>query len=216
LPARQRARSIVIPNPMPTSIQANNPADKRVLVAVGRLTPQKGFDLLIDAFARIVGEFPDWRLIIWGEGPDRAALERQIARLGLAGAVQLPGTSASREAWVESAGVFVLSSRYEGFPNATAEAMGAGLPVIAFDCDYGPRDMIDDGETGLLVRPEDTEALAAAMRRMMDDFPLRESLGRAARQRAADFSPASVTRSWLKLIESEGKTTTSDHHVLKD
>lgn len=208
IPARQRARAIVIPNPMPTSILAHNPANTRALVAVGRLTQQKGFDLLIDAFARITGDFPDWRLIIWGEGPDRAALEQQIARLDLARAVRLPGTSANRESWLETAGVFVLSSRYEGFSNATAEAMGAGLPVIAFDCDYGPSDMIDDGETGLLVRPEDTEALAAAMRRMMEDVSLRERLGRAARQRAADFSPASVTHRWLKLIESAAKTST--------
>lgn len=200
LPAPQRARSVVIPNPMPVSAQA--PADKRILVAVGRLTRQKGFDLLIDAFASVAGNFPDWTLIIWGEGPDRAALEQQTARLGLAQAVRLPGNSASREDWLASAGVFVLSSRYEGFPNAAAEAMGAGLPVIAFDCDYGPADMIADDENGVLVPAGHTESLAAAMRRMMGDPALRMRLGQAARNSAASFSPASITTKWLQLIEN--------------
>ena len=200
LPHGQRARALVIPNPMLAPPVAPRIASSPTLVAVGRLTEQKGFDLLLNAFAEIADEAPDWRLVIFGEGRERAALEHRIDRLGLGGRAFLPGASATPGDWVAAADAFVLSSRYEGFANVLAEAMGSGLPVAAFDCDFGPADMVTDDVDGLLVPPEDTAALAAALRRLMSDAALRRRLGAAAAVGAARFDARQVNKSWIDLM----------------
>jgi len=200
LPRRQRIRALVIPNPMLAPPAAPRTASPPTLVAVGRLTEQKGFDLLLNAFAEIADEVPDWRLVIFGEGPDRAALEHQIERLRLGGRAFLPGASAAPGDWVAASDAFVLPSRYEGFPNVLAEALGSGLPVVAFDCDFGPADMITDNVDGLLVPPEDTAALAAALHRLMTDAALRRRLGAAAAAGAVRFDARQVNKSWIDLM----------------
>ena len=200
LPRGQRARALVIPNPMLAPRAAPRITSPPTLIAVGRLNEQKGFDLLLNAFAEIADEVPDWRLVIFGEGPARAVLEHQIGRLGLAGRALLPGASATPGDWVAAADAFVLSSRYEGFANVLAEAMASGLPVAAFDCDFGPADMITDNMDGLLVPPEDTAALAAALRRLMTNAALRRRLGAAAAAGAVRFDAREVNKSWIDLI----------------
>ena len=209
LPPGQRARALVIPNPMLAPRAAPRTASPPTLVAVGRLTEQKGFDLLLGAFAEIADQVPGWRLAIFGEGPARAALERQLDRLGLGRRAFLPGASATPGDWVAAADAFVLSSRYEGFPNVLAEAMGAGLPVAAFDCDFGPADMVTDDVDGLLVPPENTAALAAALRRLMTDATLRTRLGAAAAAGAARLDVRQVNQSWIDLIAKCAPPTTA-------
>ncbi|MBC9031373.1 glycosyltransferase family 4 protein [Sphingomonas sp. JC676] len=200
LPYTQRARAIVIPNPMlAPSAEPRSPAPP-TMIAVGRLNEQKGFDLLLDAFAGIADKVPDWRLVIFGEGPERASLERQVRQLGLAGRAFLPGASATPGAWITACDIFVLSSRYEGFPNVLAEAMGSGLAVVAFDCDYGPGEMITDNVDGLLVPPENIDSLAAAMLRLATDKNLCQRLGAAAAAGAYRFDLQRVNKSWIDLI----------------
>nr|WP_237392379.1 glycosyltransferase family 4 protein [Aurantiacibacter rhizosphaerae] len=186
----------VIPNPISGWQQTRQPADPPRIVAVGRLTEQKGFDVLLDAFARIGPAAAGWRLEIFGEGPQRADLEAQAARLGLNDQVQLMGNSPAPGGWVQNAELFVLSSRYEGFPNVLGEAMAAGLPAISTRCDFGPEEMIDHGQSGLLVPPEDPAALADAMRECIVDPALRERLGKQAAQDIAAFSSQRVLRQW--------------------
>jgi len=200
LPSAQRARAVVIPNPMLAPRPEPRTPAPPTMVAVGRLNEQKGFDLLLDSFAAISGQVADWRLVIFGDGPDRARLEQQIERLGLAGRVALPGASATPAAWIAACDLFVLSSRYEGFPNVLAEAMASGLPVVAFDCDFGPAEMITDDVDGLLVPSEDSGALAAAMLRLASDEPLRGRLGAAAASGVARFDSGEVNRRWIDLI----------------
>ncbi|MET0309782.1 MAG: glycosyltransferase family 4 protein [Sphingomonas sp.] len=200
LPYRQRARALVIPNPMIAPVPAPRAPAPPAIVAAGRLNEQKGFDLLLDAFAQIADRIPDWRLIIFGEGPDRAALERQVSRLGLVGRAFLPGASATPGAWIAACDIFVLSSRYEGFANVLAEAMSSGLAAVAFDCDFGPADMITDGVDGLLVPPESSSALAAALLRLANDKMLCQRLGMAAAAAAVRFDLHQVNRSWTDLI----------------
>ena len=201
-PPEQRARSWVIPN------EANLPAGlqpcrgKKTLTAVGRLVPQKGFDLLLDAFARISDAHADWTLVIWGEGPERARLEKKRDALGLRGRVHLPGVTRQPGLWVETADVFVLSSRYEGWGAVLLEAMAAGLPVVSFDCDYGPRDMITDGKDGLLVAPGDIDALSAALSRLLINESLRDRLAGAAKVSACRFSPERVMARWDEVVQS--------------
>ncbi len=195
-----RRRAIVIPNPITINPTGRADRPKFTLAATGRLTWQKGFDLLLDAFARIAERHPLWTLVIWGEGEERAALERQIRDRGLARRVTMPGNSRSPEEWVEQADAFVLSSRYEGFSNALGEAMAAGLAVAAFDCPYSPADMIRHGENGLLVANGDVAALATELDRLLGDGDLRLRLGRAARGIEERLRPSTIIARWEQVL----------------
>jgi glycosyltransferase involved in cell wall biosynthesis len=137
-PMKIRMRGRVIPNPVDLVPAASAQPGTGRLVAVGRLVHQKGFDLLLQAFARLAPDHPEWTLTVWGEGEQRATLEALCTRLGLTGRVQLPGLTARPGQWVEAADIFVLSSRYESFGNVITEAMVAGLPVIASTAAGGP------------------------------------------------------------------------------
>lgn len=195
-----RERGRVIPNPVELNPSFEPRRGSGRIVAVGRLVHQKGFDLLLEAFARMAPEHPQWTLTIWGEGDQRKPLEALVADLGLAGRVSLPGVTERPGQWTEMADVFVLSSRYEGFGNVIIEAMAAGLPLVAFDCPYGPGDIIRDGEDGLLVPPEDVDALAATLRRLIVDVDLRERLGTAARHNVRRFARDIVLAQWDALV----------------
>lgn len=196
--ARERAR--VIANPIEIKLLPHAIGATRCLAAAGRLTWQKGFDMLIDAFAEIADRHPDWMLVIWGEGEAREALEHQVARHGLETRIHLPGNSRSPAEWIRKSDAFVFSSRYEGFGNALGEAMAAGLPVVSFDCDYGPREMIRDGDNGILVPPNDIGGLAEALDRLLRDPDLRTRLGDAARSIADRYRPSAITALWDELL----------------
>ena len=195
-----RRRAVVVPNPITIGLPVQRERRYRILAATGRLTWQKGFDLLLDAFARIADRHPGWRLMIWGEGEGRADLERQIGEHDLSERVSLPGNSGSPDEWVEQADAFVLSSRYEGFSNALGEAMAAGLPVAAFDCRYSPAELIRHGEDGLLVADGDVTALAETLDRLLGDAALRDRLGRAARMTAERYRPEAVLAQWERVL----------------
>ena len=193
-------RATVIPNVVEAPAREARPHEGKVLVAAGRLDRQKGFDLLIAAFARIAGRFPEWRLVIWGEGQERAALEAQVRATGLVDRIALPGNSPRPVSWVEEADLFVMSSRYEGFGNVVVEAMQAGLPVVSYDCNFGPRDIIAHGEDGLLVKPESVSDLADSLARMMADPALRKRLATKARKTSQRFNRAAIVSLWDSLV----------------
>jgi glycosyltransferase involved in cell wall biosynthesis len=172
-----------------------------VIVAAGRLTPQKGFDRLIDAFAQIAGDHPAWRVRICGKGELRRRLERRVDRAGLTGRVELAGAVRDMGAAMAQASVFVLSSRSEGFPLILLEAMGKGLAPVAFDCRTGPADIIDDRRNGLLVPDGDVDALAAAMSEMMADEDLRRRCAAAARDTVREYDMATaIGPRWEALL----------------
>lgn len=195
----------VIPNPvtLPSAAQRSGTARRReaLIIAMGRLDRQKGFDLLLEAFARVVRQFPRWKLIVLGDGPQRSELEALAAQLGIADRATLPGTTADPHDVLRHAGLFVLSSRFEGFPNALLEAMAGGLPVISFDCPTGPRDIIRHEVDGLLVPPEDAPALAAAMARLMSDADLRRRLAARAPQVLDRFGVERVVDLWEDVLQ---------------
>lgn len=205
LPAALRSRAVVIPNPATVPADVTPcPGDGGRLVAVGRLDGQKGFDLLIAAFAATARAHPAATLTIFGEGPGRAALEEQAKACGIGDRVALPGVTGRAGAWIAQADIFALSSRYEGFPNALAEAAAAGLPCAAFDCPFGPRDILAGGAAGLLVPGGDVEALAGALRRLLADPDLRSRLGAAASEASARFSMAAILDQWDATIAACG------------
>jgi len=194
-----------IPNPIDTDAirkAASLPTsgrlpDKPFVLGVGRLVPQKGFDLLIKAFCRSKAA-SDHALVILGEGPERERLTRLIRDLRVEDKVRLPGSMASPPPYMRAARCFVLSSRWEGWPNVVMEAMACGCPVIAFECPYGPSEIVKDGESGVLVRPEDIDALAGALDRVVLNEDLRADLARRGRERVAKFDDAVVARRWLE------------------
>ena len=199
---RNPLKSGAIPEPRKEGV-------RRVLAA-GRLTAQKGFDLLIAAFSRVAATHPEWILIILGEGPERSPLAEQIAHLELTDRILLPGLSREPQALMRHADLFVLSSRYEGMPNALLEAMSAGCPCISFDCEAGPAELIDHGVNGWLVPPEDVSKLATALDLLMRDADLRLRLGAMAPRIEEQYSVDRVIGQWNALITSVIKNGPDD------
>lgn len=200
---------VVIPNPVELPLPVVQPEitpqtfidpDRRVILAVGRLNVQKGFDLLIAAFDRLAERFPIWDLVIVGEGPQRGALEAQRHALGRDERIHLPGRVGNIGAWYARADLFALSSRFEGFPNTLAEAMAHGLASVAFDCETGPRDIVRDGIDGVLVPSGDVAGLARALASLMGDDSPRAEMSVRAREVVAKFSMERVGVLWDGVV----------------
>jgi glycosyltransferase involved in cell wall biosynthesis len=198
--AGSRTRVVRIPNAVPELPGRVSNLDSKVAVAAGRLNRQKGFDLLVDAWATVARRHPDWILRIYGSGEDRGELRRRIEAHGLYNEVLLPGATAALGEALGEASVFVLSSRFEGFGLVIIEAMSKGLPVVAFDCPRGPGEIISNGVDGILVEPEDTEALADAVCALLDDDSLRRRLGSAALETARRYELDAVGAQWDALL----------------
>lgn len=201
-----RAKGRVIPNPVlpvpgaegPERVDGTRP--RRLAMTLGRLEKVKGHDLLIEAFACLASEFPDWDLAIHGEGAEREALGGCIRAHGLETRIFLAGATGHPGIRLREADLFVLPSRTEGFPNALAEAMACGLPVISFDCASGPGELIRDGVDGMLVPPADVPALARAMAHLMRAPLERARLAARAPEVLERFSLDRILGLWAEAI----------------
>ncbi len=205
-----RARQApVIPNSATWPLPVHSPAvapdsvcrpGRRILLCAGRLVGQKNFAFLIDVFGRLAARHPDWDLVILGKGPLHDALRSQVDAAGLDGRVFLPGLVGNLGAWYARSDLYVMTSRFEGFPNTLVEALAHGVPVISLDCDTGPRDIIRHGTDGLLIPMNDAQALHDGMNSVMGDDALRRKLaGRAAEARER-FSIERVAGMWEALF----------------
>ncbi len=191
----------VIAHPAP---QARRPFVRRrssVVVSLGRLAPQKRLDHLILAFAQVVKSRPEARLELYGEGPERVALEALVEEHGVAEHVTFKGQTDDARAAFASAHATVLSSMSEGFPLVLGEAMGVGTPFVAYDIRYGPSDAIRDGVDGYLVPPGDIAALAERIVELLSNRRKARSMGRRAREYTKRFSYRSISRSWVLVVE---------------
>lgn len=175
-------------------------ADKKWLVAMGRLVQQKNFSMLLSAFQRIADKHPDWQLLIFGEGELRSQLEAQRDKLCLGDRVLLPGITTNPFAIYERAELYVMSSLWEGLGVVLIEALACGLPVVSTDCPSGPREVVRDGIDGILVPNGDETALAEAMDLLMSDESKRKELSARAREAEERFSLAKITSEWERLI----------------
>lgn len=195
-----RCQKVVIPNPLSFTSDVKSDCLSHRVIAVGRLSRQKGFDMLLEAWCRIADSYPSWTLDIYGEGEEHDSLQSMIEG-GIRGVNIHPFDPDISPRLVES-GMFVLSSRFEGFGLVLIEAMECGLPVVAFDCKSGPGEIITDGVDGLLVRDSDVKALAAAMERLMDDQQFRRSLGKNAVRKASCYSVDDIMKKWKELYRT--------------
>ncbi|MFF5333669.1 glycosyltransferase family 4 protein [Streptomyces sp. NPDC013181] len=190
-----------LPNSIPAPVLPPADGGGRIVVAAGRLTPVKRFDLLIEAFAAVAAAHPDWTLRIYGRGEEKERLRALIDRLGLYDNVFLMGAVTPMEAeWVKGS-IGAVASAYESFGMTIVEAMSCGLPVVSTDCPYGPGEIVTSGEDGLLVPVGDREALAGALLRLVGDDELRRRMGRTARESARRYRPESVVAQAEGLFE---------------
>ena len=174
--------------------------EARRILAAGRLTAQKGFDLLLAAFGQIAEAHPDWTLRICGEGQLRDELDGLVAAAGLGERVELPGRCDLEEE-MANASVFALSSRFEGFPVVLLEAMSKGMAVVSFDCPTGPAELIDDHRNGILVPAEDVDAFAAGIRDLIQDEELRRRCATAAIETASAYTVEAIGQRWEALLD---------------
>ena len=173
---------------------------RNLLLAIGRLSSQKQFCLLIDNFHSLTNRYSDWDMVILGEGPLRSELEAQVREAGLGNRIFLPGRAGNVGDWYERANLYVLSSRFEGFPNSLLEAMSYGLPVVSFDCDTGPRDIIRHDVDGSLVAAQDKEGLTAALDRLMSNSTLRNRYAERAVEVRERFAIQRVADKWEEVF----------------
>ena len=196
-------QALVIPNPCSLcgiTLPAL-PREKEVL-AVGRLHPQKGFDRLLRAWAPLEKRFPDWRLTIVGEGPERQHLETLIQSYKL-DRVSLVGAQNHIERYYSRASLLAMTSRYEGLPLAMIEAMWCGTPCVSMNCPHGPEELIQKGG-GLLVENGDISAMTNALSMLMSDDGKRIALGQKAQRYAQNaFSETTILNQWLQLINDK-------------
>jgi GalNAc-alpha-(1->4)-GalNAc-alpha-(1->3)-diNAcBac-PP-undecaprenol alpha-1,4-N-acetyl-D-galactosaminyltransferase len=203
-PAERGYRTIVMPNPVTTPdpvVSTIRILPECSLIAIGRLHPQKGFDLLLRAFDRLQAQYPDWQLTILGEGPMRSELEDLRSQLQLTDRVHFPGLVTNVQEYLRQADLFVMPSRFEGFPMALCEAMACGLPVLAADCLSGPRDIVENGVNGILVETENVDALAAGLADLMSNPAKRQQLAQNAPQILDRFGVEQVMGIWAEAID---------------
>jgi glycosyltransferase involved in cell wall biosynthesis len=194
----------VIPNPISKQFlgvhESTGTLADHMVVAIGRMAPEKGFDRLLLAFAKCAHKHPDWTLRIVGEGAERQRLHAMAIDLGLESRIRLDTVTKEPERVLRDSNLFVLSSLYEGFPMVLLEAMACGLPVISFDCPSGPREMIRDGIDGVLVPPDDVEALAKAMDNLMGSQQERQRLAARAVEVSERFGLPCVMPMWNEVF----------------
>ncbi|MFF8842921.1 glycosyltransferase family 4 protein [Streptomyces sp. NPDC015127] len=194
-------RVLSIPNSVPEPPVPPSDGTGATVVAAGRLSAEKQYDVLIDAFAHVVAARPGWTLRIYGSGDQEDALRDRINALGLYNEIHLMGPHSPIEPEWAKAAIAVSTSRHESFGMTLVEAMRCGVPMVSTDCDYGPREIVEDGVDGLLVPVGDVTAVARALLRLIDDEELRAAMAAAALRNARRFDPDVVTKQYEDLFD---------------
>ena len=189
-------------NPLTFPLSDRSPLSAKRFIAAGRLEKQKDYPSMIHAWKKVAEHHPDWTLDIFGDGRQKDDIQKIISAENLDGKVRLMGRSSDVRSEMLSSSGLLLSSRYEGFPMVLLEASAMGLPMVSFDCHYGPSEIVRTGETGILVPMGDTDALAEAVCQLIENEDLRRHCGEGAYLGARDFLPEHIMDQWDNLFKT--------------
>ena len=203
-PVSIRKKAVILKNSMNPAFMKERFTGTRekTIVSVGRLDANKNQSLLIRAFAKIADNYPAYRVILYGEGEDREKLEQEVGHLGIKDRILLPGVTTDVATAIQKASVFVLTSFTEGMPNALIEAMALGLAVISTDCPCGgPKELIQNSKNGILIPVNDVEALAEALRYLLEHPYEADRMGQEASKIQQELDPAVTNQAWMEYFE---------------
>lgn len=196
------AKTHIIPNPLPFAPSQASTCDNKQAIFVARMSEQKGYEYLIQAWELVYAKHPDWILNIYGDGEDKGIIQKQIEQKGLSKVIIINETTTHiQEKYLESS-ICILSSRFEGFGMVLLEAMACGVPCVAFNCPYGPADIIKDGEDGFLVEHLNSNALALRICELIENETLRKEMGAAARRNVQRYGKEYIMQQWTELFTS--------------
>lgn len=194
------SNAVQIANPNPLSNPEKSKLITKKVISLGRLDAQKGYDMLIDSWARVNKNYPDWCLEIYGQGEWEQMLQNKIIDYGLQEKIILKGIVSDVERVYCEGSIYVMSSRYEGFGMVLIEAMSCGLPVVSFDCEHGPKDIIKDGHDGFLVEPNNIKQLSEKIGILVSSEELRMKMGLNAIESVQRFSKELIMKKWIILF----------------
>lgn len=192
----------VIPNPLSFVPETCSDLTSKRIIAIGRHTYQKGFDILIDIWNKIESKYPEWKLTIFGSGRKSRLIEKKISKLNLSHRIELLPPSSDIVAEFAKSSIFALSSRYEGLPMVLLESMVCGVPPVCFACKCGPADVVKDGESGFLSPMDDKDTFARQLSKLIEDEQLRQKMGKAAREQIMSLQIENVMPKWISLFEN--------------
>ena len=196
------AKTVVIPNSLPFYPPHGSSCENKQVIFVGRLNEQKGLEYLVDTWMKVNQKHPDWVLHVFGDGEQKQLLLQMIKEAGLECAIIVnQPTPMIMEMYLESS-IFLLTSRFEGFGMVIIEAMICGLPVVSFDCPWGPADIIRDGEDGFLVEYLNTDEAAQRVCQLIESAMLRKNMGVKARLNVQRYNRDVVMKQWIDLFKS--------------
>ena len=199
--AKLQSRTTIIPNPVTDKVFSLTPTLKQKrIIAVGRLAYQKNYPMMFRAFAKVHHDFPDWQLVVYGNGPQKEEIRGVIERLGMEGHIILAGKSDHVVEEMNKSSLFVMSSDYEGMSNALLEAVCVGLPVISTDVS-GARDLITEGVNGYIVPVGNERALTLALSSMLSSPEKMDEMGRQSKALAPRFREEQIVGQWEELIK---------------
>lgn len=192
----------VIPNSYPFYPETPSTCENKQAIIVGRYNSAKGYNYLIDAWRDVYKKYPDWIINIFGSGEYEDKVRKQINDYGLQDVIIMNNpTDHIMEEYLKSS-IYVMSSVFEGFAMVLLEAMACGLPCVSFDCPYGPRNVITDGEDGFLVDYLNSKALADSICKLIENEALRKQMGKNGRNNVLRYSRENIMPQWISLFES--------------
>lgn len=191
----------VIPNPSPFTNGTPSRCNNRTVLSLGRLSPEKNFSELLDIWASVVKRNPSWNLHIVGSGDSQSSLLVRINKLGLENNVYLTGATPEVIPFYHKASIYVMTSKFEGFPMTLLEAQATGLPIVSYDCPCGPSEIIEDGVTGYVIEPSNKDAFADKLLRLMENDELRIAMGREAYKASSRYQIDTIMQTWISLFE---------------
>lgn len=194
-------KTVCIPNNISFYPRIGADLEQKVVLSVGRLTYQKGFDMLIDAFDIVVKKHSDWKLRIVGEGELREELQLKIYNKNLTDFIELVRTTNKIEEEYKNASIYAMSSRFEGFPMVLLEAKSYGLPCVSLNCPTGPKEIIFDDEDGIIIDNNDIQFFADSICKLIENEELRKCYGKKSRENILEYSAENIRKKWLDMLD---------------